>query len=72
MSVKLTRVDPHGCDDDHLIDFYTTEEFPFHARRSGWSEEEVRQRIADGHFISEETGMFWLVHSERGRIDIVR
>ncbi|WP_432791476.1 GNAT family N-acetyltransferase [Brevibacterium sp. K11IcPPYGO002] len=72
MSVKLTRVDPHGCDDDHLIDFYTTEEFPFHAKLSVWSTEEVRERIADGYFISEETETFWLVHSELGRIGIVR
>lgn len=72
MSVKLTRVDPHGYHDDHLIDFYTTEEFPFHARLSRWSAEEVRQRIADGYFISEGTETFWLVHSELGRIGIVR
>ena len=72
MSVKLTRVDPHGRDDDHLIDFYTTEEFPFHAKLSVWSTEEVRERIADGYFISEETETFWLVHSELGRIGIVR
>jgi len=72
MSVKLTRVDPHGCDDHDLTEFYTTEEFPFHARLSRWSAEEVRQRIADGYFISEETETFWLVHSELGRIGIVR
>lgn len=72
MSVKLTRIDPHGCDDHDLTEFYTTEEFPFHARLSGWSAEEVRQRIADGYFIREETETFWLVHSELGRIGIVR
>lgn len=70
--MKLTRVDLHGYHDDHLIDFYTTEQFPFHAKLSVWSKEEVRERIGDGYFNSEETETFWLVHSERGRIGIVR
>ena len=72
MSVKLTRVDPHGRDVDGLIDFFTTEEFPFHAGPSGWSEETVRERIANGYFVDEENETFWIVHSELGKIGLVR
>lgn len=72
MSVKLTRVDPHGRDVDDLIDFFTTEEFPFHAGPSGWSEETVRERIANGYFVDEENETFWIVHSELGKIGLVR
>jgi RimJ/RimL family protein N-acetyltransferase len=72
MSVKLTRVDPHSRDVDGLIDFFTTEEFPFHAGPSGWSEETVRERIANGYFVDEENETFWIVHSELGKIGLVR
>ena len=72
MSVKLARVDPHGRDVDDLIDFFTTEEFPFHAGPSGWSEETVRERIANGYFVDEENETFWIVHSELGKIGLVR
>ena len=72
MSVKLTRVDPHGRDVDGLIDFFTTEEFPFHAGPSVWSEETVRERIANGYFVDEENETFWIVHSELGKIGLVR
>lgn len=72
MSVKLTRVDLHGRDVDGLIDFFTTEEFPFHAGPSGWSEETVRERIANGYFVDEENETFWIVHSELGKIGLVR
>lgn len=72
MSVKLARVDPHGRDVDDLIDFFTTEEFPFHAGPSGWSEETVRERIANGYFVDEENETFWIVHSALGKIGLVR
>ncbi|WP_227492738.1 GNAT family N-acetyltransferase [Brevibacterium sp. CFH 10365] len=72
MSMKLTRVDPEGLDIDELIEFYPTEEFPFHAATSGWSEESVRERIATGYFLDETNETFWLDHGEHGRIGIVR
>lgn len=70
--MTLIRVDPSGCDVDGLIDFYTTEEFPFHVATAGWSEETVRRRIAGGYFLDEENETYWLDHGGYGRIGIVR
>ncbi|WP_346036138.1 hypothetical protein [Brevibacterium picturae] len=37
MSISLSRLDPNGADRSGLIDFLTSDGFPFHVRSRGWT-----------------------------------
>lgn len=70
--MALTRIDPTGPDNADLVDFFVSEEFPFHVVTDGWSAQTVRERIASGYFCDDENESFWLNHDEFGRVGFVR
>jgi RimJ/RimL family protein N-acetyltransferase/predicted GNAT family acetyltransferase len=72
MSIELTSIDPKGRDAEPLIDFFTSEVFPFHVVQESWSTERVRERIDSGFFLNEENESFWLEHDRFGRVGFVR
>ena len=72
MSITLKRIDPTGTDTDDLIEFLTTQQFPFHVDSEGYSSKTVRERIETGHFLNEENESFWLDHDRLGRVGFTR
>ncbi|MCJ1714974.1 GNAT family N-acetyltransferase [Curtobacterium sp. VKM Ac-2922] len=71
MTVQLTRMDPAGADRHALVAFLTTEEFPFHVRRT-ISVEDAQRAIDDGAWRDDDHDSFWLDSDEHGRFGVVR
>ncbi|MDN6135523.1 MAG: N-acetyltransferase, partial [Brevibacterium sp.] len=72
MSISLSRLDPNGADRPGLIDFFTSNDFPFHVRSQTWTAAEVENLIASGAYGSDENEAFWLRHDGLGVIGCVR
>ncbi|WP_228282793.1 GNAT family N-acetyltransferase [Brevibacterium atlanticum] len=72
MRIELTRIDPAGPDAAGLVDFFTSEDFPFHVYQAAWSDGMVRERIDSGYFHDEENESFWLDHHRFGRVGFTR
>jgi len=70
-SVRLVRLDPAGVDRDDLLDFLTTEEFPFHVRRTIARADAVAA-VAAGAYRDDEHDSWWLQHDALGPIGMVR
>lgn len=70
-SVRLTRLDPTGVDHDALVDFLSTEEFPFHVRRM-WSRADAVEAVDSGSYRDDEHDSYWIDHAEHGRVGFVR
>lgn len=71
MSIALTRLDPFVTDREALVDFMTSNEFPFHVL-SHLTREAVEKAIADGKYRDEDNDSFWVDHAELGRIGFLR
>ncbi|WP_198395422.1 hypothetical protein [Brevibacterium antiquum] len=50
MSISLSRLDPNSADRSGLIDFFTSNDFPFYVRPQQWTAAGVEERIASGAF----------------------
>ncbi|WP_328284299.1 GNAT family N-acetyltransferase [Brevibacterium sp. UCMA 11752] len=72
MSISLSRLDPNGVDRSGLIDFFTSNDFPFHVRPERWTAAGVEERIESGAFRSDDYDTFWLQHEQLGSLGIVR
>ncbi|MCF2571985.1 GNAT family N-acetyltransferase [Brevibacterium sp. UCMA 11754] len=72
MSISLSRLDPNGADRSELIDFFTSNDFPFHVRPERWTAAGVEERIESGAFRSDDYDTFWLQHEQLGNLGIVR
>lgn len=72
MSISLSRLDPNGADRPALIDFFTSNDFPFHVGSRRRSVAEVEELIVSGAFRSDENDTFWLHHDSLGIIGCVR
>ena len=70
-AIDLVRLDPSGADRDALVAFLSTEEFPFHVRRT-ISTDDAASAVDAGSFRDDDHDTSWLVHAEFGRIGIVR
>ena len=68
--VRLVRLDPTGSDREALVLFLTTEDFPFHVRRT-ITPADAEHRIATGAFRDDDHDTSWLEHEAHGRIGIV-
>lgn len=71
MTVRLTRMDPAGADRRALVTFLTTEDFPFHIRRS-IGVADAQRAIDDGAWRDDEHDTFWLDADDQGRFGLVR
>lgn len=67
----LSRIDPEGPDRWDLIDFFTTNEFPFHVVEHRTSAE-MADLIASGSFRDADRDSFWVVDDRLGRIGFLR
>lgn len=72
MSISLSRLDPNGADRPGLIDFFTSNNFPFHVRPEQWTVAKVEELIESGAFRSDDNESFWLRHEELGVLGCVR
>lgn len=70
--MKLTAIDPTGADRDALIQFFSSQTFPFHVAADAWSASAVTERITDGYFLNADNAAFWLDHDELGWVGYVR
>lgn len=70
-AVRLVRMDPTGGDRDALLGFLTTEEFPFHVRRTITHAQAIAA-VDGGAFRDDEHSSWWLEHDALGRIGMVR
>lgn len=70
--MKLTAIDPTGADRDALVEFFSSQSFPFHVAADAWSTGTVMERIAVGYFLNADNAAFWLDHDEFGRVGYVR
>lgn len=71
MCIALTRLDPFVTDREALVNFMTSNEFPFHVL-SRLTREAVEKAIADGKYRDEDNDSFWVDHAELGRIGFLR
>lgn len=72
MSISLIRVDPEANDRRALIEFFTHNEFPFHAYARRRTAAEVSELIDSGAFDGEDRRSYWLDHDGLGRIGLIR
>ncbi|MGO2985253.1 MAG: GNAT family N-acetyltransferase [Brevibacterium aurantiacum] len=72
MSISLSRLDPNGADRSGLIEFFTSNNFPFHVRPEQWTVAKVEELIESGAFRSDDNESFWLRHEELGVLGCVR
>lgn len=70
-AVTLVRLDPTGADRADLIAFLTSEEFPFHVRRT-IARADAEAAVDAGAYRDGEHDTYWLEHAELGRVGIVR
>ncbi|ROS75923.1 RimJ/RimL family protein N-acetyltransferase [Curtobacterium sp. PhB130] len=70
-AIRLVRLDPTGSDRGALLLFLTTEDFPFHVRRT-ISTADAERAIDGGAYRDDDHDTFWLEHDELGRIGIAR
>ncbi len=70
-TVRLVRMDPTGADRDDLLAFLTTEEFPFHVRRT-IAPADAARAVDAGAFRDDDHDSWWLEHDLLGRIGMVR
>ena len=71
MTISLSRLDPVGADRAALVDFLTSNEFPFHVvHRPG--REQVEKLIDDGAYRDADHDTFWLDHDRLGRVGTLR
>lgn len=71
MAITFTRIDPTGADSDELIEFLTSNEFPFHVR-TRLTRAQVEEGITDGSYRDEDNDSYWIDHSEHGRVGFFR
>lgn len=71
MSLRLTRLDPGGCDREALIEFLTTDVFPHHTQ-SRPTVAAVERRIAEGAYRDDDNDTYWIEDSAYGRIGVLR
>lgn len=72
MRMKLTAIDPTGADRDALVEFFSSQTFPFHVATGAWSAGTVTEWIAAGHFLDADNAAFWIDHDKLGRVGYVR
>ena len=71
MTIAFARLEPVDRDHDALVDFMTSNHFPFHVRARP-TREDVETAIAEGDYRDEDNDSFWVEHSELGRIGFLR
>lgn len=71
MSITFTRIDPAGADRAELIEFMTSNHFPFHVRPSV-DARQVEESIAEGAYRSDDNDSYWIEHAAHGRIGFLR
>jgi RimJ/RimL family protein N-acetyltransferase len=69
--ISLTRLDPTGADREQLLEFMTTNEFPFHVVPRP-TRAQVEEWIGEGAYRDEDNDSFWVDHDELGRIGFLR
>ena len=72
MSISLSRLDPNGADRSGLIDFFTSNDFPFHVSPQQWTAAGVEERIDSSTLRSDDYDPFWLQHEQLSNLGIVR
>lgn len=71
MALSLTPIDPTGADRDALIDFFSSNRFPFHVDPQP-TRERIEEAIAAGRFRDDDNDSFWIDHAEHGRLGFLR
>ncbi len=72
MSISLSRLDPNGADRSSLIEFFTSNDFPFHVHAEPWTVAKAVEVIGSGVLRNQENEAFWLRHDTLGVIGYVR
>ena len=72
MSITLNRIDPQGSDREALIEFFTSNAFPFHVRSGPWTCVQVEDHMEAGEFCSDDTAAYWLDDDVMGRAGYLR
>lgn len=72
MSISLSRLDPNGADRSSLIDFFTSNDFPFHVHAEPWTVARAVEVIGSGALHNDENEAFWLRHDILGVVGYVR
>ncbi|GAA0036993.1 GNAT family N-acetyltransferase [Brevibacterium metallidurans] len=72
MSIVLEPIDHRGADRDVLIEFFSTNAFPFHGHAAARSAEEAAEFVDSAGFVGEDGAALWAVDSELGRVGLVR
>lgn len=72
MSITLKRIDPVGSDREALIEFFTSNTFPFHVRSAAWTRIQVERHIDAGSFGNDDTVAYWLDDDVMGRVGYLR
>lgn len=72
MSLTLNRIDPQGSDREALIEFFTSNDFPFHVRSGPWTRVQVEDHIEAGVFCNDDTAAYWLDDEVMGRVGFLR
>lgn len=57
MKISFTPMGPP--DSDAIVEFLSTNNFPFHVRRD-WKDGELKQSVDDGRYWNEESQGFWI------------
>jgi len=71
VTIALVRLDPAGTDRAALVEFMTSNEFPFHVVRRP-SREHVEKLIDEGAYRDADHDTFWIEHDSSGRVGILR
>ncbi len=72
MSISLEPIVPAGRDRAALIEFFSTNAFPYHARAGVRSVGEAAEFVDSGGFLGDDGVALWVVDAELGRIGLVR
>ncbi|MCD1284548.1 hypothetical protein CV023_01585 [Brevibacterium sp. CCUG 69071] len=72
MSITLNRIDPQGSDREALIEFFTSNDFPFHVRSEPWTRIQIEDHIDAGDFCSDDTAAYSLDDEVMGRVGYLR
>lgn len=72
MSISLSRLDPNGADRSGLVEFFSSNDFPFHVNAEPWTVAKAEELIGSGVFHNNENEAFWLRHDSLGVIGYVR
>ncbi|WP_394277429.1 hypothetical protein, partial [Luteococcus sp.] len=71
MTISLARMDPTGADRDALIEFLTSNDWPFRVR-SCVDREQATRAIDAGRYRDEDSDTWWIEEDDGRRIGFVR